>query len=89
MTIYNRGKRFSKLIRALFHFILSLLCFFLTEKYSQSADLFSVQSITLDGKILSVVPADLDDDGSAEIVVSSKTGVYPDEKRWISHITLL
>jgi len=84
MKIFNSGKRFNKLTRSLFYSIISLICLLFFEKYSESADLFSVQSIVVDGKILSVIPADLDDKGSAEIVVLSKTGIYPDEKRWIS-----
>ncbi|MEJ2167521.1 MAG: hypothetical protein P8X90_18495, partial [Desulfobacterales bacterium] len=84
MKICNKGKRFGKLTRSLFYSIISLICLFLFEKYSESADIFSVQSIIVDGNILSVIPADLDDNRSAEILVLSKTGVYPDEKRWIS-----
>ena len=76
MTIYISGKRFSKLTRSLFYSIISLICLLFFEKYSESADLFSIQSIIVDGKILSVIPADLDDKGSAEIVVMSKTGIY-------------
>lgn len=84
MTIYLSGKCFCKLTRSSLYSILSLFCIFSFVGYSESADLFSAQSIIVDGKILSVMPADLDDKGSAEIVVLSKTGIYPNEKRWIS-----
>ncbi|UCF92689.1 MAG: VCBS repeat-containing protein [Desulfobacterales bacterium] len=64
--------------------ILAVFCLFSFEGYSESADLFAVQSLAVDGKVISVIPADLDDKGSLEIVVLSKTGVYPKEKRWIT-----
>jgi hypothetical protein len=48
------------------------------------AERFAPQSFVLQGKILSVIPADLDEKGPAEIIVVSKTGIYPSEKRWIS-----
>lgn len=84
MTIYHSGKCLYKLTRSLLYSIFALFCIFSFARYGESADLFSVQSIIVDGKILSVIPADLDDKGSAEIVVLSKTGIYPNEKRWIS-----
>jgi VCBS repeat protein len=84
MTFYHSGKHICKSTRYLLYSILSLLCLISFGNYSESADLFSAQSIIVDGTILSVIPADLDDKGSAEIVVLSKTGNYPNEKRWIS-----
>ncbi len=84
MTFSHIGKCFCKSTRSLLYSILFLFCLLSVEGYSESADLFSVQSITIDGKILSVMPADLDVKGSVEIVVLSKTGIYPNEKRWIS-----
>ncbi len=45
---------------------------------------FASQSFILHGKTLSVIPADLDEKGPVEIIVVSKTGIYPSEKRWIS-----
>jgi hypothetical protein len=56
--------------------------FFLKNK--ASAALFSMQSITVNGIILSAIPADIDHSGPTEIIVVSKTGVYPHEKRWVS-----
>jgi len=66
----------------LFFFILT--CFLSLEGYSEGADLFSAQSLIVEGKKLAVIPTDLDGQGMFEIVVVSKTGVYPKEKRWIS-----
>jgi len=61
-----------------------LICLFSLEGYSEGADLFSAQSLIVKGKKLAVIPIDLDGRGLFEIVVVSKTGVYPKEKRWIS-----
>ena len=68
-----------------------LRCFFLVwiglfsfERHSKGAELFSAQSLAVEGSILSVIPADLEGRGSADILVVHKTGVYPKEKRWIS-----
>ena len=66
----------------LFFFILT--CLFCLEGYSEGAELFSAQSLIVAGKKLAVIPIDLDGRGMFEIVVVSKTGVYPKEKRWIS-----
>ena len=63
---------------------LVLICLFSFEGYGESADLFSAQSLIVEGRMLSVIPTDLDGRGPAEIVVVHKTGVYPKEKRWIS-----
>jgi len=46
--------------------------------------LFKTQSFAIEGKTLAVIPADIDGKGPAEIVVASKTGIYPSEQRWIS-----
>ena len=46
--------------------------------------LFGNQSFVIEGKILAVIPADIDGKGPAEIVVIRKTGIYPSEQRWIS-----
>lgn len=59
----------------LFFFI--LICLFCLEGYSEGADLFSAQSLIVEGKKLCVIPTDLDGRGLFEIVVVSKTGVYP------------
>ncbi|MBT8359076.1 MAG: VCBS repeat-containing protein [Deltaproteobacteria bacterium] len=68
----------------LFCSCLALICFFSFAGYGEGADLFSAQSLRIEGKVLSVIPTNLDDRGSVEIVVVHKTGVYPKEKRWIS-----
>lgn len=47
-------------------------------------DYFSAQVFGTQGQILSIMPADLDENGSTEIVMVEKTGVYPNEKRWLS-----
>jgi len=68
----------------LLFFFFVLICLFFFEGYGEGADLFSAQSLTVEGRALSVIPTDLDGRGPLEIVVVSKTGVYPKEKRWIS-----
>jgi len=70
--------------RGLLYCFLVLICLFAFEGYGEGAALFSSQSFNVDGRKLSVLPADLDAKGSAEIIVVHKTGVYPKEKRWIS-----
>ena len=65
-------------------FLLILTCLFSLEGYSEGADLFASQSIIVEGRKLAVIPTDLDGRGWAEIVVLNKTGLYPNEKRWIS-----
>jgi len=68
----------------LLFFFFVLTCLFSLEGYSEGADLFSAQSLIVEGKKLTVIPIDLDGRGLFEIVVVSKTGVYPKEKRWVS-----
>jgi hypothetical protein len=68
----------------LLFFFFVLICLFSFEGYGEGAGLFSTQSLIVEGRKLSVIPTDLDGRGSFEIVVVSKTGVYPKEKRWIS-----
>ena len=58
-----------------------LTCLFSLEGYSEGADLFAAQSLLVEGRKLCVIPTDLDGQGMFEIVVVSKTGVYPKEKR--------
>jgi len=70
--------------RNLFFFFFVLICLFSFEGYGEGADLFSAQSLNAGGSMLAVIPTDLDGRGWFEIVVMSKTGVYPKEKRWIS-----
>ena len=65
-------------------FFFVLTCLFSLEGYSEGTDLFWAQSLIVEGKKLAVIPIDLDGRGLSEIVVVSKTGVYPKEKRWIS-----
>ena len=68
----------------LFCFFLVLICLFSFKGYGEGASLFSSQSLIVEGRMLSVIPTDLDGRGLAEIVVVHKTGIYPKEKRWIS-----
>ena len=68
----------------LLSFLLVLICLFFFKGYSEGANLFSSQSFVVEGRMLSVIPTDLDGSGFAEIVVTHKTGIYPNEKRWIS-----
>jgi hypothetical protein len=84
MTNYLSDKRFVNRIRFTHYLILALLCFFFIVKNTEGAELFSVQSLSIDGTILSAISSDLNDNGSVEIIVLSKTGIYPKEKRWIS-----
>ena len=63
-------------------FVLFGLFFF--EGHVECARLFSSQPLVVEGSKLAVIPTDLDGRGPMEIVVVSKTGVYPEEKRWIS-----
>lgn len=65
----------------LFIVLIGLISF---DGYGECASLFSSQSLMVEGRMLSVIPTDLDGGGLFEIVVVSKTGVYPKEKRWIS-----
>ncbi len=80
---HNHKQLFKRRGDLLFFFFI-LTCIFSPEGYSEGADLFSAQSLIVEGKKLSVIPTDLDGRGLFEIVVVSKTGVYPKEKRWIS-----
>ncbi len=84
MANYPSDKCFVKKIRLMQYSIIALMYFLVIVKNTEGAELFSVQSISIDGKILSAISSDLDDNGSAEIIVLSKTGIYPKEKRWIS-----
>jgi len=69
MTNDLSDKRFVKQIRLMLDSILALMCFFIIVKNTEGAELFSVQSISIDGMILSAISSDLDDKGSAEIIV--------------------
>ena len=84
MTFNHLHKHLYRRRGGLLFFFFVLTCLFSLEGYSQGADLFSAQSLIVEGKKLSVIPTDLDGRGLFEIVVVSKTGVYPKEKRWIS-----
>ena len=68
----------------LFSSIFTFFCLLVCVMYAESTELFSMQSIAIKGKILTIIPDDLDNNGPSEIVVLSKTGNYPDERRWIS-----
>lgn len=84
MTFNPLHKHFYSGQGILLCFCLVSICFFCFEGLGEGADIFSAQSLTIEGRILSVIPTDLDGRRSAEIVVVHKTGVYPKEKRWIS-----
>ena len=71
-------------IRFLIYSILIIFCLHICVKKVESADLFSAQSIAIEGKILSIILDDLDENGHSEILVLNKTGNYPNEKRWLS-----
>lgn len=58
MTNYSLDKRFVKQIRSMQYFILALTCFFIIEKNTEGAELFSVQSISIDGMILPAISSD-------------------------------
>ena len=72
----------SRLSNKMLYFL--LICFFPFEVCAQGAGLFSAQSLNVEGRVLCVIPTDLNGEGLFEIVVVSKTGIYPEEKRWIS-----
>ena len=84
MTFNHLHKHLYRGRDGLLCFFLVLICLFSFEGYGEGAGLFSAQSLIVEGRMLSVTPADLDGRGSAEIVVLHKTGVYPKEKRWVS-----
>jgi len=84
MTFSHLHKHLYRRRRDLLFFFFVLNCLFSFESYSEGADLFSAQSLQVGGSMLAVIPTDLNGRGWFEIVVVSKTGVYPKEKRWIS-----
>ncbi len=88
MTFNTLYKHLYRRRGGLLFFFFVLTCLFSLEAYSEGADLFSAQSLIVEGKKLAVIPTDLDGRGLFEIVVVSKTGVYPKEKRWISMVTV-
>ena len=61
-----------------------LLCVCLLHANGECGDLFSAKYLVTEGSTLTVLPAELNNAGSFEIIVISRTGVYPREKRWIS-----
>jgi hypothetical protein len=84
MTFNHLHKHLFKRRGDLLFFFFILACLFFLEDYSEGAELFSAQSLIVEGNKLAVIPTDLDGGGMLEIVVVSKTGFYPKEKRWIS-----
>ena len=84
MTFKRLHKHLYRKQRNLLFFFFVLICLLSFEGYSEGADLFSAQSLQVGGSMLAVIPTDLDGRGWLEIVVVSKTGVYPKEQRWIS-----
>jgi hypothetical protein len=88
-TYYEMTNNFSIkylliLRRVLPYSIILLFCLIIFETNVYGAELFSVQSISIEGKILSVIPEDINENGPSELIVLSKTGNYPNERRWIS-----
>ena len=65
-------------------FAVLLACVCLLNAGDARGDLFSSHDLVSEGTTLTVLPADLDNAGPCEIIVISRTGVYPREKRWIS-----
>ena len=84
MTFSHLHKHLHRGRGGLLYFFLFLICLFSFKGYGEGAGLFSAQTLIVEGRKLSVIPADLDGRRSSEIVVVHKTGVYPKEKRWIS-----
>ena len=80
-------KHLERMRSGLLFLLFVLICLLSFEGYSEGADLFSAQPLMVEGSKLAVIPADLDGRGLLEIVVVSKTGVYPNERRWISIFT--
>jgi len=79
----ERGHLATLIRRALMLFLFLML----TGDFARPGEcqeLFENQSFVLKGKTLAVIPADLDEKGPAEIIVISKTGMYPTEQRWVS-----
>ena len=89
MTFKHLHKHLVRRQRGLLVFFFVLLGFFCIEGHGEGAGLFSSQSLNVEGSKLTVIPTDLDGRGLFEIVVVSKTGVYPKEKRWISMVTII
>jgi hypothetical protein len=84
MTFNHVHKHLNRGRGVLLYFFLVLTCFLPFKGHGEGAGLFSAQSLGVEGRKLSVIPTDLDGRGLAEIVVLNKTGLYPNEKRWIS-----
>jgi hypothetical protein len=84
MKMMNLHKHFYIGRDCLIYFFIVLICLFSFQGYGEGATLFSSQSFMVEGRMLSLIPTDLDGKGFAEIVVAHKTGIYPNEKRWIS-----
>ncbi|MCP4020520.1 MAG: VCBS repeat-containing protein [Desulfobacteraceae bacterium] len=76
----GHDNRYHKIVFSLL-LILICICFFGNPGYC--APLFSAQSFVLEDRTLAVIPADIDNKGPEEIIVVKKTGIYPNEKRWI------
>ena len=64
--------------------LIVLTWLFSFASYGECARLFSPQSLIVEGSVLWAIPSNLDGSGPLEIIVISKTGVYPNEKCWIS-----
>ncbi|RMF88528.1 MAG: VCBS repeat-containing protein [Nitrospinota bacterium] len=65
-------------------FLLLVLCIGVGITGAAGTPLFSRQDLTVPGKILTVLPVDLQGKGTTDLLVAHKTGVYPEERRWLS-----
>ena len=78
------NKALIKSTRFLVFYVLFFFCLHICVQNVESTELFAEQSISIEGKILSIILDDLDGNNHSDILVLSKTGNFPNEKRWIS-----
>ena len=83
-AIRYREKRMHRALGFYVFLLMLLFCVCLLGATGECGDLFSVEYLASEGRPLAVLPVDLDGTGPCEIIVVSRTGVYPHEKRWIS-----
>lgn len=84
MAIYNDREYPDRLVRCgLLLFLFSMIAWGFARP-GEGTELFKAQSFVVPGKMLALMPADLDENGLVELIVISKTGIYPSEQRWVS-----